>query len=307
MFEQYQSSGRIGPLGIPAMLIAGFGGALVLGIAYAYLIVWIPIVYVNFLATGGFGVGLGMAVDKAARFGKVRNAKSAHLIGFLAGLFGLYVAWAWDGTARTSGEAESIPVLWNPLALKAYVSVFYETGFWGFRGGNVSGIPLAVIWVIEALVIVGCSTLLAGSTASTPFCESCSEWANETEGYKRLLPPSDPQPLAQLSEGDLSALSQFTACEDTPDQSIRLDLHACPQCADTRFLTVNLSVITVDKDGDSSENTTAIIERMVLDAESMQQLQTTLDGLEVAEAPVQDDDAEESSDDAAADDEESDS
>lgn len=283
MFEQYQSSGKVGPVGIPAMLIAAGGAALVLGVVYVYLIVWIPIVYVNFLATIGFGVGLGLAIDRAARFGQVRNSPAAHFFGLIAGLAGLYVAWAWDGAARTSGEEESFPVLWNPVQLMAYMQFFYETGFWGIKGGNVSGIPLAVIWVIEGLVIVGTSSVLAGITASTPFCESCGAWTTETEGLKRLLPPDDPDALSRLSDGDLSVLDQFMACDTAPDQSIRLDLHACSECEDTRFLTVNLSRVTFDDDGDATEHTTAIIERLVLDAGSMHELQTTLDALEVAE------------------------
>ncbi len=285
MFEQYRPSGKIGPLGIPAMLITGVSLGLILGIIYTFLLVWIPFIYINFLATGALGVGLGMGVDMAARFGRVRNAAAAHFFGFVAGMAGLYAAWAWDGVAR-SGADDSIPALWNPIHLIGYMQVFYETGFWGFKDTAISGLPLAAIWVLEALLVLGASTLLAGSTASTPFCESCNAWTEEAQAFKRLMPPDDPEPLTQLSDGDLSALNQFTACQDVPDQSVRLDLFACPECAETRFLTVNLSRITVDKDGDSSEQVTTIIERMVLNAESMQQLQTTLDGLDVVESPA---------------------
>jgi len=281
MFEQYRSSGRIGPLGIPAMLLVGGVGAVVLGVIYAYVIAWIPFIYISCIASIGLGAILGLGVDMAARFGRVRNPAAAHFIGFIAGLVGLYVAWAWDGTARFSGEAD-MPVFWNPIALWGYVNLFYHEGFWTLVGDNaVSGIFLGIVWAIEAVVIVGASTFLAGSNASEPFCESCGVWTDETEDFKRLLPPEDKDALEQLGEGNLDVLSAFTSCSPGKPQTIRLDLHACPECADTRFLTVNLARISMDDEGEVSDETTPIVERLILDAEKMQWLQRTLDGLPV--------------------------
>lgn len=276
MFEQYQSSGRIGALGIPAMLIAALGAGVGLGIVYAYIIAWIPIIYVSILATGGFAFALGFSVSLAASLGHVRNGTVAHLFGLFAGLVGLYAAWAWDGYARLDGE---IPVLWEPQLLWAYVTAFYENGAWGMGDTPVTGIPLGIIWAIEAAIIVGASTLLAGSTASTPYCESCGEWTEETEDFKRLLPPENEYALQQLCEGNLDVLTEFTACAPGKPLSIRLDVHACPECADTRYLTVNLAKLTVNDEGEESDDTTTVVENMVLNAEKMEWLERTCDAL----------------------------
>lgn len=282
MFEQYQSSGRIGALGIPAMLIAALGVGVGLGIVYAYVIAWIPIIYVSILATGGFAFALGFSISLAGSLGHVRNGTIAHVFGLFAGLVGLYAAWAWDGYARFEGE---YPVCWDPQQLWVYVNMIYENGAWGMGDTPVTGIPLGIIWAIEALIIVGASTLLAGSTASLPYCESCGKWTEETEDFKRLLPPENEEALQQLCEGNLDVLTEFTACAPGKPLSIRLDVHACPECDDTRYLTVNLARITVNDEGEESDDTTEIVEHMVLSAEKMEWLERTCDALPVEEDP----------------------
>ena len=62
-------------------LIAGVAG----GLIYAYGVVYIPIIYLNFILTALFGALIGAAVGLGARAGKVRSAWYAGLSGRGAG------------------------------------------------------------------------------------------------------------------------------------------------------------------------------------------------------------------------------
>lgn len=286
MVETYRHSGRIGGLGIPVMLIAGICSAFVLGVVYSYVLAWIPIIYVSFLATGGFGAGLGLVVGWSSRAAHVRNTMITGIIGLFTGLLGMYVAWAFDGIARFGGEDAT--VMFNPVLLSEYVSFFYENGFWGLGRGNanatVSGIPLALIWLVEGGVVVGLSFVLStGFAADHPYCEECGRWTDRTEGFCKLMPPTDdPTSIEQLCSGDLKTLSQFQRSPEDAAAFVRIDTAQCADCDQCNCVTISLAKITVDKDGKESTDTQALVTNMLITGSDMEQLRHTVDQLEVA-------------------------
>ena len=79
----------------------------ILALIYSYAIWYIPIPYINFFITAGFGFGIGLVVQYlAVKLGKVRNSKVAALFGFLGALVGLYISWAvWVDLAINVGES----------------------------------------------------------------------------------------------------------------------------------------------------------------------------------------------------------
>src|SRR5262249_34997070 len=147
---------------------------------YSYGVVWIPLIYINFLLTLAFGFAIGMLIVRAAKNGCVRSSGVPALIGLVSGLLGLYVAWGVDFRARVDWPADSsIFEAFHPLSLFGYVQHLYDNGAWGFGkgGGNVTGIPLAIVWLFEAAVIVGLATWVPWSEMNdASFCESCGWW-----------------------------------------------------------------------------------------------------------------------------------
>ncbi|MEO2016688.1 MAG: hypothetical protein ABGZ53_20215 [Fuerstiella sp.] len=293
MVETYQHSGRVGSVGIPLMVVIGGISAIVLAILYTYILAWIPFIYVSFLATGGFGAVLGLIAGWSARAGKVRNPLLVSAFGGVAGMLGLYVAWAFDGIARFG--AEDFPgILLSPEDLMNYITFFYNEGFWSIgRGGGamVSGIPLALIWIVEAAMIVGASWMLAGGfTASHPYCESCNRWTDRVEGFCMLHPPEENEnAIQQLCDGDTSILSQFSKSPPNAVAFLRLDTARCPDCDECNCINVVLAQITVDKDGTSSTNTETLVENMMVSASDMEQINDTVEGLPMAELPESED------------------
>lgn len=293
MIETYQHSGRIGVLGIPLMLIAGIGSAIVLGVVYAYVLAWIPIVYVSFLATGGFGALTGLIVGWSSRAAHVRNTMITGIMGLFAAALGMYVAWAFDGTARFGGD--EVPVLLNPVLLKEYIAVFYENGFWGFGRGNanatVSGIPLGLIWLAEAGIVIGLSFLISTGFASDhPYCEACQRWTDRTEGFCKLTPPTDDDTVVeQLVAGDLNVLNRFQRSPENAAAFLRIDTAQCPDCSQCNWVTISLAQITVDKDGKENTSVDALVSNMLVTDSEMERLRQTVDQLEVATLPAPDD------------------
>lgn len=286
--ETYRHSGRVGALGAPIIFLVGGISAILLAAVYSYGLAWIPLIYVSFLLTGGFGAILGLIVGICAKIGKIRNPFIVGIFGLMIGALGLYMSWAFDGMARFGTEEIAGPIL-NPLALKEYMSIFYAEGFWGMGrgGGTVSGIFLGIIWLVEAVIILGLAWLIShGSVASLPFCENCNRWTSTVEGLCQLTPPEDEgTSIEQLLSGDVSALQSFTRSPENAGAYLRLDTAECPDCDDCNCATVNLVEVTVDKDGDNNLSTSALIENMLLSKEDFESMKNIVTDLPMGELP----------------------
>lgn len=251
-------------LGVPIVAAIGIPTTVVLGFAYAYVTNWIPIIYAAFLATLAFGASIGWVVGRASTIGKIRNTTVTALLALAMGAIGLYVAWAVDPLARF-GNAGAI--VWNSAALWEYINIFYDNGFWGIgrgEGAAVSGIPLAIVWIIEAGTVFFLATTVAiGSCSTRPFCEACNRWTTWEEGVNHVLPPS-PEVATRLTDGDLMALNDFERVGAGTIPHLRVDVATCPQCEESNYLTINAVSATADKDGNVSTTATPVIHNMIV-------------------------------------------
>lgn len=284
MVETYRHSGRIGPLGIPLMLIGGAITAVVLGAIYAYGLAWIPLIYAALALTAGLGAGIGLVVGICGKVGKVRNPMVVGLFGLLAGLIGLATAWSFDATAKFPDGFDG-PIL-NPEFMELYVKECYTNGTWGLgkAGGAVKGVFLGIVWAIEALAVLGLSFVVARMiTTSLPFCEQCMNWTSPQNDYARLFPPEDDDTAVDsLCNGDVNSISQFTKAPASAGAYLRLDIAECADCDQCNCVSVALAEVTEDKNGDNQINTTMLTEHMMLSGESITSLKDQVDQLEVA-------------------------
>ena len=260
--QTYKHSGRVPVAGLLWSLMVGGATAALLGVVYAYATNYIPLVYINFLLTIGYGAAIGGAVGAGARMGRVRNLPVVVSGGVLMGLVGLYVAWAFDPMARFGFS----PVF-DPLALYAYVQVFYENGFWGMSGDNtVSGIFLGVVWAAEAgTILFLAGKIPAGVLAEKPFCENCIQWGTTEGAVQRLsVTPEQQGSLNRLLTGDLQALAQFDRTPGDQGPYLTLDLTTCSSCAESNFLTVSLVTPTTDREGKPTSVVQPLLQNLVV-------------------------------------------
>ncbi len=128
----YEFSGKIGPLGIVAVLLSGGAASIILGFVYAYAVFFIPFVYVNFLFTIFFGMGIGMAIGWGARIGKARSGAFIALAGLGFGLVGEYFQWC-----KYLGIDKPIKIA-SPGQLLEVLGGMAETGVWSIFGFSSS-------------------------------------------------------------------------------------------------------------------------------------------------------------------------
>ena len=185
MSNYYKPSGKFSPISFVYLLLVCAIAMPILATIYAYLIWYIPFVYINFLITAGLGFAIGIAVWQIViKLGKVRNYGLAILLALIAALAAYYFQWVvWTNLVLTSSGEESqlLRLLSDPSYLSQLIGFINENGTWSFKGAVVSGTFLTIIWIIELLIIIGVAIFIAIPHSKHPFNETLDEWFEEVE------------------------------------------------------------------------------------------------------------------------------
>ena len=245
-----------GKFGIHGPLLAIGGGALIalpLGLAYGYLIRWIPFIYLNFLITLGYGFAFGWLTSQIMKIGKVRNGAIAMICGTCVGV----IAWYGNWNGSIHALASEVPWVLTPPQVLAAMKALLKEGSWSIGRSSdlmVTGIPLAIVWIVEAAMIIGvCALVSYGSIASNPFCEIHGCWLDEEKVMDKLDVFTHPDHIAAFSNGDISPLEEARARVPASGQFARLTLKHSRKCSDYCALTISNVTVTVDKDGKPDE------------------------------------------------------
>jgi len=178
-YQFYRHSGKFSPHGLALALIVPIAAGFLLGYVYAYLIKWIPFIYLNIFITAGYGGVIGFLAGWMLRVGKVRNNALAGICGLLAGLAGLYLGW----NGHVHAYFEDAPVLCQPGEILKGMGYLYAHGSWTLKGEPVTGVILGIVWGVEALMIVGLSTLMTYVMISGSLNSSTKEEAEEERRF----------------------------------------------------------------------------------------------------------------------------
>ena len=264
--KYYEHSGVVSPIGVVYMTILGVVGAVVFAIIYGYATFYIPFIYLNFFLTLGLGIGVGLLVGFGGKFGKVRNSKMLLIFGFIFGLFAEYANWvSWI----FAYSKEEILIL-NPSDMINMIQLLSENGAWSIFGWTPTGVEIYAIWGIEAVIIIGTSTIVALSMiSSTPFCETCTKWVEEKISIFPLTPINNPSELvSQLEQGDYSSLKTLEKSDTKIDAYTQIDLLQCPTCQQSNFLTIKSIIVSKDDEGKEEKNENILIENLIITNEN---------------------------------------
>jgi len=254
--EVYRHSGKYTTSGLLLPLAAAVTVGYPLGLAYAYLIRWIPIAYINLLVTFGYGFVFGWLTQRLLKSGRVRNKVLAGICGTLAGLIGLY--WNWNGHLHVLFK----DTIWffRPDQIGQAMAYLYDHGSWtisshGSEGGEpVTGLFLAAVWLAEAGVIVGASAFIPYSyISSTPYCEKSGAWLDQAKKIDTLESIDDTAQVALLQTGNLQPVLDAKPRADGARVFTRLCLKRAKQ--PTSFCTLCVIRVTrrTDKKGKVQE------------------------------------------------------
>lgn len=271
-----------------ALLAGGVAAALVLAFVYIYAVWYIPFVYINFFLCLGFGLGLGAALAALVRLGKLRAPGAVGALALLLGLVAVYLEWGMyltlifnSETTGTGAGADTstsfslslfLDIITHPGAMWLAMQKINETGTWSLKGSTPSGVFLAVIWVVEAVIILGGTWLVAKAQATEPFSEASGEWATEeTLAHPLTFAQDVATTRAALESGQFHHLTPHTAAEAEAPFA-RLKLHSAPNDHNCRYLTLENVTTTVDKKGKASQSTATVVQHLAISPAHFQEL-----------------------------------
>lgn len=264
--KYYKHSGKFGLMGPIYMFMIGAVGTLVLSAIYGYAIYYIPFIYLNFLITLGFGACVGILVGYGGKLGKVRNSGLLLIFGLIFGILAEYAGWVSWVFAVSKQQALAL----QPLDIFAVVRLVGQEGAWSIFGWTPTGAALFAIWGIEAIMIIGTSTLASwGVVSSTPFCEHCNRWVEDRNSITPLEPIVDPDQFkSKLERNGAEVVKALKKVKAENDAYTQLDLINCPGCEYSYYLSLKSINVEVDSKGKEKKDENDIVENYILTTDS---------------------------------------
>jgi hypothetical protein len=284
----YRPSGAVPFVGTLLMLLCGGAAAAVLSFVYGLLTAYNPYVYVTFLATVLFGLGMGAAVVAGAVVGNVRNRAFVAVVAACVGLAGLYLSWAVyiPYVLRQMGW-KGAPFIFEPEYLFTIIQAFGETGVRKIHNWVPKGWILYSLWLTESALVLGASLTLALAPRK-PFCEFCRRWTSEDKP-DRPLALADPDRLRIALENErYEVLDELREGESALENCLRVTLHTCPRCAESNYLTVSHVQLTTDRQGNVQTKSTDLVQRLRIPESLVEHLRRTLNEHGELDAPMPD-------------------
>ena len=288
MAKYYKPSGKFNPI---AFLY--FGGisliALpILGLLYAYAIWYIPFIYINFIIAGIFGFVIAFLINLVVvRYGKVRNPSLVFILSVIAGLIALYFHWAvWVDLVINAGESygssrigitvsnikliQTFNLALQPGVLFDLIGEINKYGTWGIRSATVSGIFLTIIWIIEAIIIIGATVLTTIGSASVPFCELGNEWFKEKDLPAFNYVENTPEMIKNLENSNPESFKELILAESVEKNHSVFTLYSSNH--NENYLTVTNKRAKTNKKGELEFDTNGVVEYIFLNSELKQAL-----------------------------------
>lgn len=275
----YKPSGKFSILALLTVPVLGSLAAGIGALIYSALIWYIPFIYINFFITLGFGFLLLMAVMPALRMARVRNLGVGFLLGLLVGALGVYLEWSvYCALLISAGETTEVGsglralsftdtsfdldlmlnVALHPSVIWEIIKALYAEGSWGIFRITVSGIPLVLVWLVEAGIIAFLPALGAIGVASEPFSEKEGKWMKETK-FKGRIAPDDAilNGISLLEQGRFDAI--FDAARVSEDESGLGFVAYSDSRKEENYLTIQMHRIETTSDGKSKTTSADVV------------------------------------------------
>ena len=195
---RYAPSGKFSAVGLIGMIFGGLLGAFIFGTVYIYLMNYFSNMVLRLIIIGGLIAGMSQWMIFLMRIGKIRRPVLAVGITALSLLFLLYSKWAvyvnmvqeiWKSTDKVWYANLAMPgffeTWWNtvthPMDLwKAMVEINLR-GFLLVNGRLMTGVPLAILWILETLLLLVIPLYRVALNARKPYVEGKGCWLTEEE------------------------------------------------------------------------------------------------------------------------------
>ena len=300
MFETYKPSGRFGPMTIVGFLL---GLLLVTGMAFVYQLglYWIPFIYLSFLMTAAFGIGISMIGTWIVTNGHCRNVSIAILFslvlvggGMAAKHYFQYRTLISDWTdsiiedaiktgevGRQQAEANRGELQKELFAEISYFDHFearadvgLAIGRAGNNGAPITGIGMYIIWLIELGIVLYFGVRAPIAAAGEPYSEKMGQWADEVDEVM-TLPITSGEMVGQIkSATSVEELLEIPIPKtDESNQFAVYNVNSVPgEEMEDAYLSVNLMTLSVNKEGEVQSDIKPLVKHAILSSERRKQL-----------------------------------
>ena len=292
VFQTYKPSGRCGFLTIPLIFLA-IGATIPLAFVYQLVLNFIPIIYVNFLATMGMGYALARIGIFVVQSGKVRNllvtgALAVTLVFSALGakFFFQYRAMLDEFTTQVmqsekiedSHREEVRAELAKELTFVKHIQLRTENGWNLGRGGQngapVNGLFVYLVWIIEAGVVLYFCVPKTYASAGLPFSEKLNAWASELNAVM-VLPVTSEEMVSKIrAAASVDELLEIPIPKT--DQSNQFAIYKVNSIAgqemEDAYLSVSLLTLSVNNKGEQVRAEAPLVQNAVLSRQQREQL-----------------------------------
>lgn len=242
----YRGSAKISPqaiLWIPITLAI----SLLLGLLYAVIIFYNPIIYLSALAFAGFCFVLGIATNFTIEKSKCRNRWIALLLGLTLGCGAVYISYVF--LISNLANFSLVELAMSPLALWDMVQMLGERGYYSISEGEVSGTFLWIIWGIEAAGLIGVPVMLSWSEVSSRvFCEDCDSWAEEDKNVAQFVHGDEESLKSKFLAQDLSFFDESKPLSQNSLLFYSIDEELCRKCNNLFALSLRRNELSISDD-----------------------------------------------------------
>ncbi len=233
----YRPSGAAPIGGILTTLAISVPAAFIIGAVYGAIAWYNPFIYITCLGILVAGGACGFVVRKGLLLGRIRSRSMSNSLALFAGCVGLYASWL----AYVMAMVGAVVII-GPFTLWSFIVEVGGEGLWEIFGATPSGWVLYLIWLVEAVGLVGFCVLVAIGE-ETPYCEDCQEWTTEVES-KVPLPYREIEKFrAALEAEKYGGLVKQIGQPIDRNHHLTVTINACPKCSESNYLAIHESVL----------------------------------------------------------------
>lgn len=272
----FKPSGKIDLVATPIATLVAVASTFVLAFVYTYAIWYIPLIYLNFLITIFTGVAMIFMINKVCYYSKSRNTTFNTALTVICGILFCYFNWGvWLDLVMNSTDSYNLgntigvtvsmssghvfSLLAHPEVMFDYAKLINSVGTWGFKSIPVTGWFLTIIWVVEALILIGLPTISILGTKIEPFCETHNEWSEKDElKFKFQLTENPEQLKSALENANYDDLFALKLASDGVLDFTKILLYRLNR-AQEYFISISNEIGKLDKEGKVSHTSYEIV------------------------------------------------
>ena len=177
----------------------------------------------------------------------------------MVGLLAVYVSWVGWILAMSKQQL----LTFAPGEILSVIAEAAEEGVWSISGSTPTGVLLYLVWIVEALLIIGATAGVAMAIVSSAvFCEPCDRWLDTFETSPPLAVPASADVVGALENGDCQPVLDLSKADVSARQFWHIELTGCSTCDTSDLLSIKAVEKTFDKKGKEQVNAKMVVEHL---------------------------------------------